>query len=66
MNRFLRAPLVFFLFSKAAQHGLASFVACFWGWGLSGFMMSLTWNYFVVVPCYANSVKDNFSLCNEL
>ncbi len=35
MNRFLCAPLVF---SEAAQHGLAPFVACSWGWGLSGFV----------------------------
>ncbi len=38
MNRFLRAPLVFFLFSKAAQHGLAPFAACSRGRGLSGFV----------------------------
>ncbi len=36
MNRFLRAPLVFFPFSKAAQHGLAPFAACSRGRGLSG------------------------------
>ncbi len=35
MNRFLRAPLVF---SEAAQHGLAPFVVCSRGWGLSGFV----------------------------
>ncbi len=49
MNRFYRAPLVFFLF-KAAQQGLAPLVACSWGQDLSGFMMSLTHNYFVIVP----------------
>ncbi len=42
MNRFLRAPLLFFLFSKAVQHGLAPFVACSRGRGLSGFVTSRT------------------------
>ncbi len=78
MNGFFRAPLVAPLFSKAAQHGLTPFVACSQGRGLSGFMMSLTRNYFVVAspyqplpavrcgPCYTSSAKDNFSLCIEL
>ncbi len=42
MNRFLRASLVFFLFSKAAQHGLAPFAACSRGRGLSGSVMYQT------------------------
>ncbi len=48
MNRFFHAPLVLtawqqlFLFSKAVQHGLAPFVACSLGQGLSGFVMSQT------------------------
>ncbi len=45
---FFLAPLVLmawqqlFLFSKAAQHGLATFVACSRGRGLSGFVTSQT------------------------
>ncbi len=45
MNRFLRAPLVF---SKAAQHGLALFVACSRGRGLSG---SVTYRTREVARC---------------
>ncbi len=35
MNRLLCAPLVFFLFSKAVQHGLAPSAVCSRGQGLS-------------------------------
>ncbi len=56
-DKFLRAPLVFFLFSNAAQHGLAPFAACSQGRGLSVFMMSLTRN-FVVVPYQPFAVGD--------
>ncbi len=47
MNRLLRA-LVFFLFSKAAQHGLAPFAACSRGRGLSG---SVTYQTREVTRC---------------
>ncbi len=48
MNRFLRTSLVFFLFSKAAQHGLAPFAACSRGRGLSG---SVTYQTREVTRC---------------
>ncbi len=48
MNRLLCAPLVFFLFSKAAQHGLAPFAACSRGQGLSG---SVTYQTREVTRC---------------
>ncbi len=58
INGFLHVPLLFFLFSKAALHGLAPFIACFRGRGLSGFMMSLTRNYFAVVPYQPFALGD--------
>ncbi len=38
MNIFMCTPSFLFLFSKAAQHGLAPFAVCSRGRGLSGFM----------------------------
>ncbi len=41
-------PSFLFLFSKAAQHGLAPFAACSRGWGLSG---SVTYQTREVTRC---------------